>query len=106
MKKNNQNEIDIVRIAQLARLDLSEEEIPRLKKELSSIVNYVDQLASVDIDLDQVTPTSHVVPMTNVMRLDEVGQTMEQSEVLANAPEILDEEYIKVPPVISAEDRN
>jgi aspartyl-tRNA(Asn)/glutamyl-tRNA(Gln) amidotransferase subunit C len=61
---------DILKLARLARLDVSEEEISLYQKELSSILQYVEQIQ--DTDVFGLKPTTQVTGLTNVMRDDEV----------------------------------
>ena len=98
MSKNSTHNVDILHIAKLARLELEEKEIPPLKKDIESILDYADELSTQD--LNDIEPTAHVTPLVDVYRLDEIGQTMDKTEALANAPEILDHDYIKVPIVV------
>jgi aspartyl-tRNA(Asn)/glutamyl-tRNA(Gln) amidotransferase subunit C len=60
---------DVLKLARLARLDLSEEEIEKFKVELSGILQYVEQLQAVDIS--GMAPTNQVTKLVNVMRADE-----------------------------------
>ncbi len=60
-------------IAKLARLDLNEEEVEEFQEELSSILDYVDQLK--ELDVSDVEPTSYSVDIKNVMRDDEAEDT-------------------------------
>ena len=101
MRKNLDSKIDIVHIAKLARLELEANELSSLTKDMEIILEYVHLLS--DVDLDAIEPTAHVTPMVNVYRADEVGKTMEKRVVLDNAPEILNDDYIKVPLVIDNE---
>ncbi len=61
---------DVLKLAQLARLTLSEEEIEKYRSELSQILAYVQQLK--DVDVTGLEPTSQVTGLMNVMREDEV----------------------------------
>lgn len=61
---------DVLKLARLARLDLTDDEIERYQAELSSILQYVEQLQSVDIT--DLKPTNQVTGLTNVMRDDAV----------------------------------
>ena len=61
---------DVLKLAQLARLSLSEEEIGRYSRELSEILHYVEQLQAVDVS--GLQPTNQVTGLTNVMREDEI----------------------------------
>ena len=77
---------DAVRhLAGLARIALSDEEISRLAGELGAIVEAVEAVQS--IATDDVPPTSHPIPLGNVFREDEVGDTLTTEEALAGAPD-------------------
>lgn len=62
---------DILKLARLARLTVSDEEVESYRTELSEILKYVEQLQSVDVD--GLEPTTQVTGLTNVMREDEVA---------------------------------
>lgn len=72
-------------VAKLARLAVSEEEKVLFARQLSSILTYVETLNRVDTA--QVEPTSHVIPLQNVMREDAVKPSLSRDEALANAPD-------------------
>ena len=76
---------DVEHVARLARLDLGPEEKERMRRELDGILSYIDKLRAVDTDA--VEPTSHAVPLTNVMREDVMEPSFPQAEMLANAPD-------------------
>ena len=85
---------DVLKLARLARLKLSDDEVAQFTEEISSILGYVEQLQTVN--LETLEPTQQVTGLTNVMREDEVvnyGPTPE--ELLKNAPET-DSGHIKV----------
>jgi aspartyl-tRNA(Asn)/glutamyl-tRNA(Gln) amidotransferase subunit C len=84
-------------VARLARLKLSEEEKVKFQKELESIINYFDQLKTVNTE--DVPPTSQVIPLENVLREDQIKKSLSTKEALANAPDRKDD-YFKVPQVI------
>jgi aspartyl-tRNA(Asn)/glutamyl-tRNA(Gln) amidotransferase subunit C len=84
-------------IARLARLDLSEAERVRMQAELAQILGHAEQIQA--LDLDSVEPTSHSIPLSNVMRADEVSPSLTQEEALQNAPEAHDGRF-KVPRII------
>ena len=84
-------------VAQLARLEISENEKDMFTEQLSNILDYVDMLN--ELDTGKVDPTSHVVPLLNVFREDEVKESLKQDEVLNNAPE-KENGYFKVPRII------
>ena len=71
-------------VATLARLGLSDSEIARLQDQLSSILEHI---AAIDrLDTDAIPPTAQVIAMTNVMRLDEVTDSLPHEALLENAP--------------------
>jgi aspartyl-tRNA(Asn)/glutamyl-tRNA(Gln) amidotransferase subunit C len=72
-------------VARLARLDLSEEERARMQTELSHIIEHAEKVQS--LELDKVEPTSHAIPLRNVMRADEVRPSLSAEAALANAPD-------------------
>ena len=74
----------VVHVARLARLALGEDEIEALSGELSSILDHVDRLSAVDIS--GVDPTTHVVPLENVLRDDIPGEELTPEQALAPAP--------------------
>ena len=84
-------------IARLARLDLSEAERQRMQTELAQILGHAERIQA--LDLDDVEPTSHSIPLSNVMRPDEVRPSLSQADALQNAPETEDGR-IKVPRII------
>lgn len=85
---------DVLKLARLARLRLTDEEIERYAKELTSILAYVEQLQSVDVS--GLQPTNQVTGLTNVMRPDEIADYgYVPKELLKNVPETQDD-LIKV----------
>ncbi len=84
-------------VAKLARLAVSEEEKALFSRQLSSILTYVETLNRVDAS--QVEPTSHVIPMHNVLREDEVKASLPRESALANAPDS-DQGCFRVPKII------
>jgi aspartyl-tRNA(Asn)/glutamyl-tRNA(Gln) amidotransferase subunit C len=88
---------DVEHVADLARLDLSEEEKDRYAGQLNAILKYAEKLN--ELDTDGVEPTSHVLPLANVMREDEVRPSWPVEKVLANAPDEEDGQF-KVPAVL------
>ena len=74
----------VVHVARLARLELGEDEVGALTEELSSILDHVDRLRAVDTD--GVEPTTHVVPLENVLRDDVPGEELTPEQALAPAP--------------------
>jgi aspartyl-tRNA(Asn)/glutamyl-tRNA(Gln) amidotransferase subunit C len=84
-------------VAKLARLAISEEEKVVFGKQLSSILTYVETLNRVDTT--DVEPTSHVIPMQNVLREDVVRPPLTHEAALANAPDS-DSGCFRVPKII------
>ncbi len=83
---------EVVQIANLARLDLSEEQIGNYQLQLSAILQYADKLN--ELDLDGVAETTHAVPSANVWRADQVEETLTTAEALENAAKHTDSEFI------------
>jgi aspartyl-tRNA(Asn)/glutamyl-tRNA(Gln) amidotransferase subunit C len=75
----------VLHVARLARLRLSEEEVETMVGELSGILDHVDRIGN--LDLEGVEPTSHVVALENVLRADEPWRSLPRDVALAPAPE-------------------
>lgn len=75
----------VLHVARLARLRLSEEEVETMVGELSGILEHVDRIGK--LDLDGVEPTSHVVALENVLRVDAPRPSLPREVALASAPE-------------------
>ena len=75
----------VLHVARLARLRLSDEEVERMADELSSILEHVERIG--ELDLDGVEPTSHVVDVENVLRPDEPRPSLPRERALAPAPD-------------------
>jgi aspartyl-tRNA(Asn)/glutamyl-tRNA(Gln) amidotransferase subunit C len=75
----------VLHVARLARLRLSDEEVETMTGELSGILEHVDRIGK--LDLEGVEPTSHVVALENVLRADTPRPSWPQEAVLAPAPE-------------------
>jgi aspartyl-tRNA(Asn)/glutamyl-tRNA(Gln) amidotransferase subunit C len=88
---------DVEHVARLARLELSPADKERMRRELDGILSYIDKLRA--LDTEGVEPTSHAVPMTNVMREDLPRPSFPQEEMLANAPD-RSGELFRVPKII------
>jgi aspartyl-tRNA(Asn)/glutamyl-tRNA(Gln) amidotransferase subunit C len=76
---------DVDHVARLARLELSAADKERMRSELDGILSYIDKLRA--LDTRDVEPTSHAVPVTNVMRDDVERPSLAQEDMLANAPD-------------------
>ena len=78
------SEFDIKYVANLARIALTPEEEARLGSQLGDILRYVKKLE--ELDVSDVEPMAHAVPLDNVLRADEVQPSITNEEALANAP--------------------
>jgi len=91
----------VAKVARLARLTLSADELERSAAQLSDML---DHFADIDaLDLDAVEPMTHPTPIANVMRDDVELPCLHRDEVLAAAPEAEDGRF-RVPPIIGLED--
>ena len=88
---------DVEYVAELSRLDLSEEEKETYAKELNAFISLAKKLEEVDTRL--VAPTTHVLEIKNVLRKDEVRPSLPVEEVLRHAAEHEDNQ-VKVPSII------
>ena len=88
---------EVEKIANLARLYLSDDEKSKLSKELSIILEYMDKLN--ELNTSNVKPLSHPLELANVFREDELGESLSTEDALKNAPDKTDK-YFKVPKVI------
>jgi aspartyl-tRNA(Asn)/glutamyl-tRNA(Gln) amidotransferase subunit C len=79
---------EVEHIAELARLGLTEEEKDRLADQLSAILEYFQVLQQ--LDTATVPPTTTAIPLTNVMREDQVEPSSPREDILANAPSVVD----------------
>jgi aspartyl-tRNA(Asn)/glutamyl-tRNA(Gln) amidotransferase subunit C len=75
----------VLHVAKLARLRLSEAEMEKMAGELSGILEHVDRIG--ELELDDVAPTSHVVELENVLRADEPRPSWPREVVLGQAPD-------------------
>ncbi|HOM01261.1 MAG TPA: Asp-tRNA(Asn)/Glu-tRNA(Gln) amidotransferase subunit GatC [Acetivibrio sp.] len=87
----------IEHVANLARLNLSEEEKEKLIHDMENIISYMDKLN--ELDTSEIIPTDHVIPIKNVFRDDEVLDSYPKSKMLMNAPE-KEDGCFKVPKVV------
>jgi aspartyl-tRNA(Asn)/glutamyl-tRNA(Gln) amidotransferase subunit C len=77
----------VLHVARLARLDLSDDEVERMSVELSNVLEHIEKIG--ELDLDGVPPTSHVVDVVNALRPDEPEPCLPPEVALASAPEPL-----------------
>ncbi|NQT29177.1 MAG: Asp-tRNA(Asn)/Glu-tRNA(Gln) amidotransferase subunit GatC [Candidatus Saganbacteria bacterium] len=88
---------DVEHAAKLARLGLTEQEKELFTKQLSQILEFADSLNK--LDTKNVAPTSHAIPMKNVLREDKTKPFTDTDAILANAPEE-EEHMFKVPKIL------
>jgi aspartyl-tRNA(Asn)/glutamyl-tRNA(Gln) amidotransferase subunit C len=75
----------VLHVARLARLELTDAEVERMASELSKVLDHVEKIR--ELELEGVAPTSHVVDVVNVLRPDEPRPCLPRDVVLAAAPE-------------------
>jgi len=88
---------DVEHVAKLARLGLSEQEKELFTKQLSDILAFADNLKK--LDTKKVSPTSHAIPMKNVLREDKVIPFENTEDILANGPDV-EKNMFRVPRII------
>lgn len=88
---------DVEHVAKLARLELTEEEKAKYAEQLGAILDYAQKLN--ELDTENVPPTSHVLPIANVMRDDEPRPSWPIEKVMLNAPDEEDGQF-RVPAVL------
>jgi aspartyl-tRNA(Asn)/glutamyl-tRNA(Gln) amidotransferase subunit C len=86
---------EVLHVARLARLALTEEEIGRFQEQLSAILEAVGKVS--ELELEGVEPTSHPLELSNVWADDEPRPSLTVHEALANAPD-REGDYFRVPP--------
>ena len=88
---------DVLHVANLARLHLTDDEVDRLRAQLSNILEAIETLR--DVDTSHVGPTASVIQLENVMRDDVAQPPMSRDAALANAP-LRDDPFLRVPTVL------
>lgn len=91
------NKDQVKHVANLARLEISEQEAEMFTEQLSSIIKFAEQLN--EIDTDGIEPTTHVLDLKNVMRKDEPRQWITREDALKNAPDQQDGQF-RVPSIL------
>jgi aspartyl-tRNA(Asn)/glutamyl-tRNA(Gln) amidotransferase subunit C len=86
---------EVVHVARLARLELTDEELDRFAGQLDAILEAVGKVS--ELDLSEVEPTLHPLALSNVWAEDELRPSLEVEEALANAPDREDDAF-RVPP--------
>ncbi len=88
---------DVVHVARLARLQLSEAEIDRFTEQLGDVLDHAEDVESLDVG--DIPPTAHPLPLVNVTRPDELVESLDRFELLAQAP-FAEDGHFRVPPVL------
>jgi len=86
---------EVLHVARLARLELTEEEVTRFQEQLSAILEAVSKVS--ELDLSDVPPTSHPLEIANAWEEDEPRPCLTLAEVFANAPD-REDDYFRTPP--------
>ena len=86
---------EVLHVARLARLELSDDEVARFQEQLSDILEAVSKVA--ELDLADVPPTSHPLEIANAWAEDEPHECLPLDDVFANAPD-RDGDYFRTPP--------
>lgn len=91
---------EVAHLARLARLDVTSAELDGFAVQLRDIINHVARVG--EVAADDVPPTSHVLPLTNVMRSDKVTPSLDRDAVLAAAPAVQGNRF-RVPRILDEE---
>jgi aspartyl-tRNA(Asn)/glutamyl-tRNA(Gln) amidotransferase subunit C len=91
------DEIEVRKVAKLARLDLSDEEVKEFSVQLNAIIGYVERMN--ELNTDGIEPLAHCLPISNVFRKDIVKESLGTEKTLANAPQ-KDGAFFKVPKIL------
>jgi aspartyl-tRNA(Asn)/glutamyl-tRNA(Gln) amidotransferase subunit C len=81
----------VLHVARLARLELTEDEVQSMSHELSGILGHIEKIG--ELDLEGVPPTSHVVEVSNALRPDEPRPSYPREAMLAAAPQVADDGF-------------
>jgi aspartyl-tRNA(Asn)/glutamyl-tRNA(Gln) amidotransferase subunit C len=82
----------VLHVARLARLQLTDEEVERMAGELSAILGHIERIS--ELDLEGVPPTSHVVEVANALRADEPRPSWDREVILGAAPERTEDGFV------------
>ncbi len=91
---------EVEHVARLARLVLTDDEIDQFGEQLGVILEHAQDIA--ELDVEDVPPTAHPVPVENVLRADDVRRGLDRDEVLAQAPAAEDGRF-RVPRILEVE---
>jgi aspartyl-tRNA(Asn)/glutamyl-tRNA(Gln) amidotransferase subunit C len=88
----------VKKVAHLARLDLSPQEVEQFTGQLGSILDYVEQLS--ELEVTDVPPTTRAIDVSNVLRDDQLQPYAERERIMAAAPDS-DGDFLRVPKIIA-----
>lgn len=91
---------DVAHVAKLARLAVTDEELDLFTEQLAAVLDHARDVEALDVG--DVPPTAHPLPLVNVLRPDEPRPSLDRAEVLAAAPAVEDDRFA-VPPVLGEE---
>lgn len=98
----NESALDVSYVADLARIELSPQDVERFQQEIDKVVGYVKLLQ--DVDVEGIEPTAHAFPLVNVLRPDVPRPSLPRAAVLANAPAVIGEHSIRVPAILPGDE--
>jgi aspartyl-tRNA(Asn)/glutamyl-tRNA(Gln) amidotransferase subunit C len=88
---------EVQKVAELARLDIDDDQVEPLADQLAAILDYMDKLS--EVDTSDIKPTAHAIELTNAFREDDVHEHLDRDKGLANAPQKEEGSFV-VPKVI------
>jgi aspartyl-tRNA(Asn)/glutamyl-tRNA(Gln) amidotransferase subunit C len=91
------DQTQVKKVAKLSRLELTGEEVDEFAGQLSAILGYMAKMN--ELNTDNVEPLAHCLPITNVLRKDQIKESLGTEKTLANAPQ-RDGEFFKVPKIL------
>jgi aspartyl-tRNA(Asn)/glutamyl-tRNA(Gln) amidotransferase subunit C len=91
---------DVTKVALLARLELTDAELDTYTDQLAAIIDHAADVAA--LDLADVPPTAHPLPIENVLRPDVIAPSLDRDEVLSQAPSVEDRRF-RVPAILGEE---
>ena len=90
----------VLHVARLARLELTDAEVERMSAELSNVLEHIEKIG--ELDLAGVPPTTHVVEVSNALRPDVVEPSLAREVAFANAPAVADDGFLVPSPQADA----
>jgi aspartyl-tRNA(Asn)/glutamyl-tRNA(Gln) amidotransferase subunit C len=89
----------VLHVANLAKLNIEEENVAKFTEEFNKIIEYIDKLS--EVNTESIKPTSHGLEMFNVLRDDVVSPSLDEEEVFKNAPS-KEKGHFKVPRIVES----